>query len=383
MSIFSKIGHAIKSIGHDIAKVGKGFAHAVEGVGKHLVHDVEAVAKQTLNMTNDLIHGRIQKALHDAVNVGEVAFKGLRDLNTAVLDIGTETLKNAHLSKSLDKALAKVDKARNFVDDITDRTVHSIGDSVNGVTDGTIGAAKAAAKGHLGKALTEFTSAGASALNLAANLTPEGLAATAAVATLQKTHLGGPVVDSVVEGALTGGRKSLTSALAKATKEGVKAEVGQKVGEKLQAVSDNGTGMVALAALEGAAGATGSGGSGRSRRGGAHENGHAPASYTHAQTRPASDEPPNRRADGRKHDVEVDSGQNNGTNRSNGQNGAGAQAYGDVQAELAMMQWQARQNARMQMLAALSKTGDDDDEPKPAVPKPSTPSTMALTPKAA
>ncbi|WP_303678651.1 hypothetical protein [Ralstonia mannitolilytica] len=368
MSIFSKIKHAFEHVGHDIAKVGKGIAHAAESVGKTLVHDVAAVAKQTAALTNDLVHLRMQKALHDAVGVGETAFKGLRDLNTAAFDIAEKSLENAHLSKGLDKALAKVDKARGFVNDITDRTVKGIGDSVNGVTDSTIAAGKAAAHGHFGEALGQLGSAGANALQLATDLTPEGLAASAAVATLQKTHLGGTVVDSVVEGALTGGRSGVKDALKLAAKEGAKAEAGvraqnlfNKVGDKVS--GGDGTGAMLLG---GAAAGAGVAADFHASRKGRHTV-HTEARTPHTPHNAAAGEHEGADRKGKKkHEAEVDSSQANGNGNGSGNstaktgNGNSSNAL-DPQSALLQLQLMQQQSMQQNLLTALKPNDDDDD----------------------
>lgn len=369
MSIFSKIKHAFQHLGNDIAKVGKGIAHAAESVGKNLVHDVEAVAKQTAAMTNDLVHLRIQKALHDAVGVGEATFKGMRDLNTAAFDVAEKSLENAHLSKGLDKAMSKVDKARGFVNDIADRTVKSIGDSVNGFADSAIAAGKAAAHGHFGEALGDLGSAAGNAAQLASDLTPEGLAASAAVATLQKTHLGGTVVDSVVEGALTGGRSGLKDAVKLAAKEGTKAEAGVQAQNLFDKVSGNGNGNGDMLLGAAAAGAGVAGDFHASRK-----NRHATppeAHHTGTQHQAVADDHEGASRKGKKkHEAEVDSGNGNGNGNGNGTSKTGngnnnAQPNGaDPTGQDALLQLQLlqQQSAHQRMLNAIKSNGDDDDD---------------------
>jgi hypothetical protein len=358
MSIFSKIKHAFQHLGNDIAKVGKGIAHAAESVGKNLVHDVEAVAKQTAAMTNDLVHLRIQKALHDAVGVGEATFKGMRDLNTAAFDVAEKSLENAHLSKGLDKALSKVDKARGFVNDIADRTVKGIGDSVNGFADSSIAAAKAAAHGHFGEALGDIGSAAGNAAQLASDLTPEGLAASAAVATLQKTHLGGTVVDSVVEGALTGGRSGLKDAVKLAAKEGTKAEAGAQAQNLFDKVSGsgNGTGGMLLGAAAAGAGVAGDFHASRKTRHATQPEAH----YAGTQHQAVADGHEDASRKGKKkHEAEVDSSNGNG-NGSNKAQPNGADPTG--QDALLQLQLLQQQSAHQRMLNAIKSNGNDDDD---------------------
>jgi hypothetical protein len=358
MSIFSKIKHAFQHLGNDIAKVGKGIAHAAESVGKNLAHDVEAVAKQTAALTNDLVHLRIQKALHDAVGVGEATFKGMRDLNTAAFDVAEKSLENAHLSKGLDKALSKVDKARGFVNDIADRTVKGIGDSVNGFADSSIAAGKAAAHGHFGEALGDIGSAAGNAAQLASDLTPEGLAASAAVATLQKTHLGGTVVDSVVEGALTGGRSGLKDAVKLAAKEGTKAEAGVQAQNLFDKVSGsgNGTGGMLLGAAAAGAGVAGDFHASRKTRHATQPEAH----YAGTQHQAVADGHEDARRKGKKkHEAEVDSSNGNG-NGSNKAQPNGADPTGqDALLELQLLQ---QQSAHQRMLNAIKSNGNDDDD---------------------
>lgn len=358
MSIFSKIKHAFQHLGNDIAKVGKGIAHAAESVGKNLAHDVEAVAKQTAALTNDLVHLRIQKALHDAVGVGEATFKGMRDLNTAAFDVAEKSLENAHLSKGLDKALSKVDKARGFVNDIADRTVKGIGDSVNGFADSSIAAAKAAAHGHFGEALGDIGSAAGNAAQLASDLTPEGLAASAAVATLQKTHLGGTVVDSVVEGALTGGRSGLKDAVKLAAKEGTKAEAGVQAQNLFDKVSGsgNGTGGMLLGAAAAGAGVAGDFHASRKTRHATQPEAH----YAGTQHQAVADGHEDASRKGKKkHEAEVDSSNGNG-NGSNKAQPNGADPTG--QDALLQLQLLQQQSAHQRMLNAIKSNGNDDDD---------------------
>ena len=362
MSIFSKIKHAFQHLGNDIAKVGKGIAHAAESVGKNLVHDVEAVAKQTAALTNDLVHLRIQKALHDAVGVGEATFKGMRDLNTAAFDVAEKSLENAHLSKGLDKALSKVDKARGFVNDIADRTVKGIGDSVNGFADSSIAAAKAAAHGRFGEALGDIGSAAGNAAQLASDLTPEGLAASAAVATLQKTHLGGTVVDSVVEGALTGGRSGLKDAVKLAAKEGTKAEAGVEAQKLFDKVGGNGdgTGGMLLGAAAAGAGVAGDFHASRKTRHATQPEAH----HTGTQHQAVADDHEGANRKGKKkHEAEVDSSNGNGTGKTGNGNNAqpnGADPTGqDALLELQLLQ---QQSAHQRMLNAIKSNGNDDDD---------------------
>ncbi|MCT7318511.1 hypothetical protein N5I87_21025 [Ralstonia sp. CHL-2022] len=365
MSIFSKIKHAFQHLGNDIAKVGKGIAHAAESVGKNLAHDVEAVAKQTAALTNDLVHLRIQKALHDAVGVGEATFKGMRDLNTAAFDVAEKSLENAHLSKGLDKALSKVDKARGFVNDIADRTVKSIGDSVNGFADSSIAAGKAAAHGHFGEALGDIGSAAGNAAQLASDLTPEGLAASAAVATLQKTHLGGTVVDSVVEGALTGGRSGLKDAVKLAAKEGTKAEAGVQAQNLFDKVSGNGngTGGMLLGAAAAGAGMAGDFHASRKTRHATQPEAH----HTGTQHQAVADDHEGASRKGKKkHEAEVDSGNGNGNGTGKTGNGSNnAQPNGaDPTGQDALLQLQLlqQQSAHQSMLNGIKSNGNDDDD---------------------
>ncbi|HWV06184.1 hypothetical protein UB44_20180 [Burkholderiaceae bacterium 26] len=358
MSIFSKIKHAFQHLGNDIAKVGKGIAHAAESVGKNLAHDVEAVAKQTAALTNDLVHLRIQKALHDAVGVGEATFKGMRDLNTAAFDVAEKSLENAHLSKGLDKALSKVDKARGFVNDIADRTVKGIGDSVNGFADSSIAAGKAAAHGRFGEALGDIGSAAGNAAQLASDLTPEGLAASAAVATLQKTHLGGTVVDSVVEGALTGGRSGLKDAVKLAAKEGTKAEAGAQAQNLFDKVSGsgNGTGGMLLGAAAAGAGVAGDFHASRKTRHATQPEAH----YVGTQHQAVADGHEDASRKGKKkHEAEVDSSNGNG-NGSNKAQPNGADPTG--QDALLQLQLLQQQSANQRMLNAIKSNGNDDDD---------------------
>ncbi len=362
MSIFSKIKHAFQHIGEDIAKVGKGIVHAAESVGKTLVHDVEAVAKQTAALTNDLVHLRLQKALHDAVNVGEATFKGMRDLNTAAFDVAEKSLENAHLSKGLDKALSKVDKARGFVNDIADRTVKGIGDSVNGFADNSIAAAKAAAHGHIGEALGDLGQAAGNAAQLASDLTPEGLAASAAVATLQKTHLGGTVVDSVVEGALTGGRSGIKDAVKLAAKEGAKAEVGVQAQNAFDKVASSGDGKGAMLLGTAAAGADIAADFHASRKT-RHTSQPEAHHTTDRHSAPTGEHDGANRKGKKKHEAEVDSSNGNGNGNSTGKTGNGNNAADptgqDALLELQLLQ---QQSAHQRMLSAIKSNGNDDDD---------------------
>lgn len=370
MSIFSHIKHAFQHLGHDIASIGKGIAHAAESVGKTLVHDVEAVAKQTVALTNDLVHMRLQQALHDYVKLGSTALKGMVDVGSAAGDVAVKGLENAHLSKGLDKALHKVDQARGFVKDVTDRTIDSVGNAATGMYDGVIAAGKDVAHGHVGSALGHLGGAAGSAVELATDLTPEGLAATAASQVLQKTHLGGAVVDSVVEGALSRGRDGVSAIVKTAAKEGAKTAGGIEVNKLLDKAAD-GNGSTALgygaAGLSVAADLHAS----RSAR---RQTSEAPAAYTPQHYTVHDDHPdaPGRKGKKHHHDAEVDSNQNNGkTGQNNNGNNAtvngtqqqpGANGNANVNDQILQLQLAQQQSTQQKMMNSLKASTDDDDE---------------------
>lgn len=104
-----EVGHGLETAGKDIAKVGEGVVKGVEQVGKTIVKDAEHVAQHTLDAADDLIHGHLQKALHQAMEATQDLAKTAYDAGTAGEQATVDSLAHMHLSKKMDKAMGKAE----------------------------------------------------------------------------------------------------------------------------------------------------------------------------------------------------------------------------------------------------------------------------------
>lgn len=210
-SFFRHIGHAVEHAANDLV-------HGVE----HAAHDVGKAVVSQLHTIEDLTQGKFKDALNSEVRTVTDLAKAATDIQKAEVDAAADAITNMHISKTMDKMAQKVKKLDNKLEDGAVKVVNQVAsnvanDALNTV-QGTLNAAKDLAKGHLGAALSDTMGAIASGASLASDLTPEGMAANAAVAAMQTAHIGGAVVQNVV-GDLVGGPKSLAKRAVNAGKD--------------------------------------------------------------------------------------------------------------------------------------------------------------------
>lgn len=226
-SFFKHLGHAIEHAAKDVV-------HGVEHIAKDVVHAGEAA----VHMADDVAHGRFKAALNDAVRCAQCSIKAFTELPKTEIEAICDATTDMHLNKSLDKMAQKVkgfeDKAVDFERNVADKMVKDVADAVEGTVNGTINAAKDIASGHFDRACGDLLCAAGDAVQLACDLTPEGLAANAVVGAMQAGHVGSSAVQNFV-GDVVGGPKGLVKRAAESgagLAAGAAAnEVAQKVGE--------------------------------------------------------------------------------------------------------------------------------------------------------
>lgn len=214
-TLVSDAGHLTKDVvtghfdaaKHDLSKYGTDWGHAVGDLGKDAVEVVKTVA----------------------ANAGEVGKYGA--------DSAAAALEGMHVSKSVDrfaeKASHTIDKGIDTTVKITGQVADSVAKDVAGTADGAVAMGKDIFNGQVGKVLHDGLNATASAVSLVGDLTPEGLAANAVIATMQTAHIGNAMVQDVV-GGLIGGPKGLM-------KRAAETGVGVGAGEVLQKVTNGHT----------------------------------------------------------------------------------------------------------------------------------------------
>lgn len=259
------IGHVAKDIGKDVEKVGKGIAEGVETVGKTLAKDALKVGEDAMQSADALIHGHLQQALNKALKTGEDLAKTGSDLGSAETHVALDSLGDMHLSKKLDKAVGKANNALNAVqNDVTksvDQVANQVVSGTEGAIKGTVAAVNDAAHGKWGAAAGALGGATIDALNVAADLTPEGAAAAVGTQALMNAHIGNAQIDSAIGGALHGNVTQMAKGIVKNVGE---AELGDKASELASKVIPQGGsgegGALAAAGLSLAAGAMVDGG---------------------------------------------------------------------------------------------------------------------------
>jgi len=382
MSIFSKIGHdishAVKDVGKGIEKVAKGVAEGVETVGKTLGKDVINTAEASLESADALMHGHLQDALNKAMQAGEDLAKTGTDLDSAGAHIALDSLGDMHLSKKLDSAVGKVNKAyssvQNDVNNSVDQVANQVVSGTEGAIKGTVGAVNDAAHGKWGAAAGALGGATMDALNVASDLTPEGAAAAIGTQALMNAHIGNAQIDSAIGGALHGNVTQMAKGIVKNVGE---AELGDKASEAMSDIaskvsngSSNGDAALAMG-LSVAAGAIG-GNSGSS--GSKHSHGEAGGESTHSISTAGrsahaagheagrageAEEPESKEAKGKEKDDADDNAQavaNNTANNDVAEAGGGdAQLEQEMMFELFLMQaGMSSQNKQKEGLAQLS-----------------------------
>jgi hypothetical protein len=267
-SFFKHLGHAIEHAAKDVA-------HGVENIAK----DVAQAGEAAIHMADDVAHGRFKAALNDAVRVAQCSVKAFTELPKMEVEAICDATTDMHLNKSLDKMAQKVkgfeEKAVQFERNVADKMIQDVADGIEGTVKGTINAAKDIASGHFREACGDLMGAAGSALQVACDLTPEGMAANAVVGAMQEGHVGSSALQNVV-GDIVGGPKGLFKRAAEAgagMAAGAAAnEIAQKVGSAQGA--GGGTGADTLLAAGAAAPDVADALSGRRGHHGHHDAGH-------------------------------------------------------------------------------------------------------------
>jgi len=244
-SFFKHLGHAIEHAAKDVV-------HGVENIAKDVVHAGEEAA----HAVDDVAHGRFKAALNDAVRCAQCGVKAFTELPKTEIDAICDATSDLHLNKSLDKMAQKVkgfqDKATDFERNVGNKIVQDVADSVEGTVNGTINAAKDIGSGHFGKACGDFMGAAGNAVQLACDLTPEGLAANAVVGAMQAGHIGNSAVQGFV-GDVVGGPKGLLKRAAESGAGLAAGAAANEVAQKIGPVPGAGAGGDTLLAAGAAA----------------------------------------------------------------------------------------------------------------------------------
>lgn len=227
-SIFTKMKHAFQHLGHDIEKVAGSVAHGVEHLAKKLAHDVLNVLKDALDMTEALMQGNMKLALQDLAKLGSDLEKTAADAATGTADMALKTLGDLHLGKGFDHLVEDVEKGLDTVKDAinkgTDAGLKDLVNSAEGIVEHSLSAVKDLAHGDLKGMMGELGHVGEDALNLAADLTPEGMGSTIAASTLSALHIGNDQINGAIAGLMHGSvGKVVKSAVETGTNAGATA----------------------------------------------------------------------------------------------------------------------------------------------------------------
>jgi hypothetical protein len=196
--------HAFKDFGHDVEKAAKSVAHGVEHVAKKLAHDVMHVLQDTLDLTEALMQGNMKLAMQDLAKLGSDLEKTAADAATGSAEVALKGLGGLHLGKGFDHLVAEAEKGMETVKDAvnkgTDAGLKDLVNSAEGLVEHSLGAVKDLAHGDLKGMLGELSHVGEDALNLAADLTPEGMGTTIAASTLSALHVGNDQINGAIAG---------------------------------------------------------------------------------------------------------------------------------------------------------------------------------------
>jgi len=207
-SIFTKMKHAFEHFGHDIEKAAKSVAHGVENVAKKLAHDVLNVLKDAMALTEALAQGNMKEAMKDLAKLGSDLEKTAADAATGTAEAALDSLKGLHLGKGFDNLVGDVEKGLETVKDAvnkgTDAGLKDLVNSAEGIVEHSLSAVKDLAHGDLKGMMGELANAGQDALNLAADLTPEGMGGTIAASALSALHVGNDKINGMVAGLMHG-----------------------------------------------------------------------------------------------------------------------------------------------------------------------------------
>jgi hypothetical protein len=242
--------HAFEHFGHDIEKAAKSVAHGVEHLAKKLAHDVMNVLKDAMALTEALAHGDMKEALKDLAKLGSDLEKTAADAATGTAEVALDSLKGLHLGKGFDNLVGDVQKGLETVKDAvnkgTDAGLKDLVNSAEGIVEHSLNAVKDLAHGDFKGMMGELANAGQDALNLAADLTPEGMGSTIAASALSALHIGNDQINGVVAGLMHG---SVGKVVKSAVETGVGAGVnaGEKALEKAGGSDTVMTGAMLLA----------------------------------------------------------------------------------------------------------------------------------------
>ena len=207
-SIFTKIKHGFQHLGHDIEKVGKSALHGVEHLGKKLLNDVKNVLKDTLDLTEALMQGNMKLAMKDLAKLGSDLEKTAVDAGTGATDVALTTLGDLHLGKGFDKLVDGAQKGLETVKDALNKGTNAgltdLANSAEGMVEHSINAVKDLAHGDVKGMMGELGGVGKDALNLAADLTPEGMGSTIAASSLSALHIGNDKINGTIAGLMHG-----------------------------------------------------------------------------------------------------------------------------------------------------------------------------------
>jgi hypothetical protein len=227
-SIFTKMKHAFQHLGHDIEKAAGAVAHGVEDLAKKLAHDVLNVLKDALDLTEALMEGNMKLALQDLAKLGSDLEKTAADAATGTADMALKTLGDLHLGKGFDHLVEDVEKGLETVKDAinkgTDAGLKDLVNSAEGIVEHSLSAVKDLAHGDLKGMMGELGHVGEDALNLAADLTPEGMGSTIAASALSALHIGNDQINGAIAGLMHGSvGKVVKSAVETGTNAGATA----------------------------------------------------------------------------------------------------------------------------------------------------------------
>jgi hypothetical protein len=220
--------HAFQHLGHDIEKAADAVAHGVEHLAKKLAHDVLNVLKDALDLTEALMEGNMKLALQDLAKLGSDLEKTAADAATGTADMALKTLGDLHLGKGFDHLVEDVEKGLETVKDAinkgTDAGLKDLVNSAEGIVEHSLSAVKDLAHGDLKGMMGELGHVGEDALNLAADLTPEGMGTTIAASTLSALHIGNDKINGAIAGLMHGSvGKVVKSAVETGTNAGATA----------------------------------------------------------------------------------------------------------------------------------------------------------------
>jgi hypothetical protein len=280
-------------------KMADNTVNAVDKVGHSLANNTATLASDAGHLTKDVFTGHFDAAKHDlskgasdwghavgdlgkdAATLAKTAVANAGEVGKCATDCAAAGLEGMHISKSVDrfaeKASHTIDKGIDTTVKITDQVADGVAKDLAGTVDGAVAMTKDVVSGHGGQALRDGLNTAVSAVSLACDLTPEGLAANAAIATMQTAHIGNAMVQDVV-GGLIGGPKGLL-------KRAAETGVGVGVNEALQKAT-NGHGGEALMLGGAALGMMGS------RHGGHGETPHTGAPSPAGMHHPDAGAPP-------------------------------------------------------------------------------------------